>query len=195
MSRRPVDARISTGREEEPETGRAGLAAADYREALSHWASGVTIVAVRDDDDVHAITVSSLTSVSADPPTVLVSLSPSARVLPFVTTGTHMGISILADDQKGLAAVYADSYPVGPSPFGAEAAPLVEGALVGLSCQVSEIIELAGSHVVAARVEAARVDSGGLPLLYHRRGYHTLAECGAFVRRVGYPTPPSLDYI
>ncbi len=174
MSRRPVDARISTGREEDPEVGRSGLTAADFREALSHWASGVTIVAVRDGDEVHAITVSSLTSVSADPPTVLVSLSASARVLPFVVTGMPVGISILADDQRGLATIFADSYPVGPSPFGGEAAPLVEGALVGLSCRVSEVMEIAGSHVVAARVETARVGSSQLPLLYHRRGYRTL---------------------
>jgi flavin reductase (NADH) len=176
VSRRPVDARISTGREEDPDLGGAGLGAADFREALSHWASGVTIVAVRDGDDVHAITVSSLTSVSPDPPTVLVSLSSSARVLPFVETGTPLGISILADEQRGLASIYADSYPVGASPFGGDAAPLVEGALVGLTCRVSEMIELAGSHVVAATVEAARVGSRELPLLYYRRRYRALAE-------------------
>lgn len=176
MSRRPVDARISTASDQSRDDGTAGLTAQEFREALSYWASGVTVVALRDDGQVHAMTVSSLTSVSADPPTVLVSLSSSARIVPFLRRDLPLGISILADDQRRVASVFADSYPVGPSPFGPDPAPLIHDALVGLTCRVSEIMEVAGSNVVAARVEGARFGTGESPLLYHRREYGTLAE-------------------
>lgn len=174
MSRKPIDPRIHTrgvGKKgEEP----SSVPQAEYREALSYWATGVTVAAVRDEDRIEATTVSSLTSVSDTPPTVLISLRPSARILPFLEPGTTLGISILAEDQARTAAVFADSYPVGPSPFGDAVVPTVTGALVVLSCTVEQILPVAGSSVVVARVTAAEPGNGTEPLLYYRRSYRTL---------------------
>lgn len=148
-----------------------GVTREAFREALSYWAAGVTIVAVRDGDDVHGMTVSSLTSVSDRPPTVMISLTRTARILPFVAPGVLLGVSVLAEDQRRVAAVYADSYPVGPSPFGGTVPPLVDGALVALTCRVEEIRPVSGSHVVTARVLEAHAGEGRRPLLYFRREF------------------------
>ena len=145
-----------------------------FREALSYWASGVTIVAVRDDGDVHATTVSSLTSVSDSPPTVLVALGRTARVLPFLEPGGRFAVSVLGSDQRRLASVYADSYPVGPSPFPPEGAPTVTGALVAMECIVVEVREVGASFVVVSQVERTTLGEGEAPLVYFRRGYRGL---------------------
>lgn len=146
----------------------------DFREALSYWASGVTIVAVRDEGDVHATTVSSLTSVSDSPPTVLVSLGRTARVLPFLEPGVQFGVSVLASNQQRLASVYADNYPVGPSPFPDEGLPTVAGALAFLECVVVEVREVGASFVVVGQVERAAPGEGDGPLIYFRRSYRAL---------------------
>ncbi|HUH12709.1 MAG TPA: flavin reductase family protein, partial [Longimicrobiales bacterium] len=110
-----------------------------FRDAFSRWASGVSIVAVRDEERVYATTVSSLASLSAEPPQLVLSLSPGAQVLPFLPEGAAFGVSILAASQRRLATIFADAFPVGPYPFGTGDPPLVAGALATLACRVSAL--------------------------------------------------------
>lgn len=172
MSRRPIDSRIETGREEAEEG--AALSPELFREALSHWASTVTVVAVRDDARVYATTVTSFVPVSDEPARILVSLGPGAQVLPFLKEGAGFGVSFLGPEQRRLASVFADPFPVGPSPFPQEGVPLVEDAAVGLSCVVERVIPVEGNRLVLASVVGAEVDDSSEPLVYHRRGYRSL---------------------
>lgn len=172
MSRRPIDSRIETGREDGDE-GNA-LSPELFRDALSHWASTVTVVAVREDGRVYATTVTSFVPVSDDPPTILVSLGPGAQVLPFLTEGAGFGVSFLHPEQRRLASIFADPFPVGPSPFPEEGVPLVEDAAVGLSSVVERVIPVEGNRLVLATVVGAEVDESKEPLVYHRRGYRAL---------------------
>ena len=171
--RRPIDAGVDAGRSDAAEPD--GLETEAFKEALSHWAATVTVVAVRDGEDVHAVTVSSFVPVSADPPAVLVSLGPGARVLPFLDEGTTFAVSILAEGQRRVASDFADSFPVGPDPFPAEGPPFVAGAVVGLVCSVTRVVEATGgARLVVGRVREATEAGGERPLLYHRRGYRAL---------------------
>jgi flavin reductase (NADH) len=146
-----------------------------FKEALSHWASTVTVVALRDGDSVQAVTVSSFAPVSADPPAIVVSLGPTARILPFVREGGAFTVNLLAEDQRGVARNFADSFPVGPDPFPADGPPVLEGAVLTLLCSVHRMVEVAGGgQLVVGRVEGATEGSGDRPLLYHRRGYERL---------------------
>jgi flavin reductase (NADH) len=146
----------------------------EFRAALSRWPSGVTIVACRDGDRVVATTVSSFTSLSLDPPLVLIALGRNATILPFLQVGTRFGISVLTAAQRRLAAVFADPLPVGPSPFAAAGDPLVDGALVGLACTVSEVRAGGDHHIVIARVAEVVALNDGPPLIRYRRRYHEL---------------------
>jgi 3-hydroxy-9,10-secoandrosta-1,3,5(10)-triene-9,17-dione monooxygenase reductase component len=154
-----------------PEIGPDGL-----REALSYWASGVTIVAVRDGARVIGTTVSSFASVSLDPPLVTVVLGPNASVLPYLGVGATFGISILAEQQRRLATVYADSYPVGPDPFPPEGEPLLPGALAGLACTVQESLRRGSHTLIVARVREIRGGAGGQPLVRFRRSYGAVRD-------------------
>ena len=172
LKKRPIQPTIET-RKTNPADEAVALREG-FREALSYWASGVTIVAVRDEADVHATTVSSLTSVSDSPPTVLVSLGRTARVLPFLEPGGRFAVSVLGSDQQRIASVYADSFPVGPSPFPEHGAPTVAEALVTLECSVVEVREVGASFVVVGQVERTTLGEGESPLVYFRRGYRRL---------------------
>ena len=141
------------------------------RDALACWATGVAIVAVRDGERVHALTVTAFLPLSFAPPLVAVSLGANAAVLPFVEPGRDLVVSILSADQRGLASRYADSFPVGPSPFAAAGPPVVEGAIAALICRVEELLERGDHHLVIARVEEPRA-GGGPALVYARREYH-----------------------
>jgi flavin reductase (DIM6/NTAB) family NADH-FMN oxidoreductase RutF len=146
---------------------------ATYRDALSVWASGVTVVAFRDRDRVVATTVSAFMSLSLNPPLVLVALGRNATVLPFLQPGAPFAISVLAAPQRRLATIFADPFPVGPDPFPPEGDPVLPDALLALACTVTEARH-AGDHVTitAAVREAIRNDAA--PLIRFRRRYHAL---------------------
>lgn len=144
------------------------------KEALSFWASGVSIVAVREGGRVHALTVGAFIPVSLDPPTVLISLGPNASVLPFLEPDTTFAISLLAMEQKGLASRYADTFPVGPSPFVEEGAPVIEGALAWLVCEVDEMLRRGDHTLVIGRLIEAGTGREAPALTYFRRDYHSV---------------------
>lgn len=145
-----------------------------FRNALSSWASGVAVVAYRSDERVVATTVSAFLSLSLDPPLVLVAIGPNATVRPFLQPGARFGISILGAGQRRLAAVFADPFPVGPSPFTETGDPVIQGALVALGCTVQRLEDGADHAIVIAAVDELMTGSDEPPLIRYRRGYHVL---------------------
>ena len=177
MSRRPIEADFEAGPHPE-ETGE-GVGSRDFKDALAHWASTVTVVAVRVDGGSHILgtTVTSFAPVAAEPPLVVVSLGASAQVVPELKEGTEYVVNLLAEGQKRIASVYADSFPVGPSPFPEEGPPVVEGALVSLVCRVESIHPVqSGARLVLGQVMRVVQGTGEAPLLYHQRTYKGLEE-------------------
>ncbi len=147
-----------------------------FRELMSHWASTVGILAVRDDDRVHGTTVTSFTPVSTRPPRVLASLGPNAQTLPFLDPGTEYTVSLLHDEQAGLAQRFADPYPVGPSPFPVDGPPIVENALVRLVCRVAALVPVeGGGRLVLGEVVDGADEPDRRPLLWFRRASTRLA--------------------
>ena len=148
-----------------------------YRDVLSHWAASVTVLAVRDGDRVYGTTATSFTPVSADPPTIVVSLGPNAQVRPFLDEGSTLVVNLLDQSQARLSEVYADPFPVGPSPFSREGPPRVEDALGYLVCSVVETVDVdGGARLVVGRVVDADVRDDREPLLWYRRATARLAS-------------------
>ena len=142
-----------------------------FRDALARWACGVTVVAYRTDERVVATTVSAFMSLSLEPPLVLIALGPNATVRPYLQPRATFAISVLGADQKRLAMVFADPFPVGPDPFPATGAPVISGALIGLTCEVERVSEGGDHAVVIAAVDDAVVGARGSPLVRYDRKY------------------------
>lgn len=148
-----------------------------FREALgAGWASGVTVVACRTDSRVVATTVSAFMSLSLEPPLVLIGVGPNATVRPYLVPGAAFAVSALAADQRRLAMIFADPYPVGADPFPPEGDPLIEGCLLGLSCVVERVTDGGDHAIVIARVTEVVGGTGGAPLIRYNRRYHALEE-------------------
>lgn len=173
MTGRRVGQHVSGGPEPDEERQRRERRDA-LREAWSRWATGVTILATRAQDGVHALTVGSFFPLSLDPPLVLASLGPNASVLPYLDVGKEVAISILAADQKGLASRYADTFPVGPDPFPDAGSPVVPGALATMTCRVEELLERGDHTLMIGGVVQAEVGEGGPALAYYRRAFRTI---------------------
>jgi len=165
--------------------------AAEYAAALRCYAAGVVLLTVRDDIDDVGTTVTSLMSVSADPPLVAIGLAADgypAEVLQAVGSGT---VNVLGAEQAILASRFSSAgrpsarHLLGSVPW--RRAPVsdaivLDGALAALDCRVSSVVE-AGSHVlVLLSVEAVPVLAADGDPLVRLRGRWT-DGAGAPLRR------------
>ncbi|MFT9790464.1 flavin reductase family protein [Streptomyces rhizosphaericola] len=165
-----------------PADGTALLAATPdrMRGALGHFASGVTVVTTAtegpDGPHAHGMTANAFTSVSLDPPLVLVSISTHARSHRRIDDSGRYGVSILGAGQGPVAHHFAGGAqsPEAVSLEWRDGLPLVGGALVHLACRVRQS-HRAGDHTLfVGEVEGLWLGSGG-PLVHYRRDLRALA--------------------
>lgn len=153
---------------------------ARFADAMSALAGGVVLVTCWVGDRPWGTTVTAFASVSADPPTVLVSLGTETVSARAITPAGRFGVSILAADQVAVArhgsvpgaAKFLD--PLTETGHASNASPVVAGALAHLDCEVADVARVADHAVFFGLVRAARSSAGGAPLLYHRRDYRML---------------------
>lgn len=170
MTRRPISARIRAT-DEEPTAEAGAVSQAELREAFSRWVTGVTVVAVRDGPTVYAITATAFLPVSIEPPLLLVSINPNATVLPFLGDGATFGVSILAEDQRRLASIFADTGPLAQMHFPREGDPVLPDALASFTCRVTRRHPEGDHTLVIGAVERVATGADRRPLLYFRREY------------------------
>jgi flavin reductase (DIM6/NTAB) family NADH-FMN oxidoreductase RutF len=159
------------------------VTADEFRAALARWASGVAIVTAAAGDRVHGMTVSSFSSVSLDPPLVLVCADKSSITLELLDAGRVFAVNVLAADQQGLSNRFASKkdehrrFEGVAWRRGATGAPLLDGTVASLDCRVVAAHD-AGDHVIyVGQVESAEVHAGE-PLLYHAGIYRVLSGAG-----------------
>ncbi|MFI1016318.1 flavin reductase family protein [Streptomyces sp. NPDC020965] len=165
--------------------GTGGPAAAEFRDAMRRWATGVAVVTTEGPDGPHGMTVNSLLSISLDPPTLLISLKRGSRTHGILERTPGFTVNILAGEQRELADRFTRRREIGehefdgvrrrPSPDGG--GPELEGGLAVLTCRTTERVEVADHSLIIATVSRARVapaDDRAGALLYAGRGYHRL---------------------
>jgi flavin reductase (DIM6/NTAB) family NADH-FMN oxidoreductase RutF len=157
----------------------------EFVDAMSTLASSVVLVTSWVGDRPWGMTVTAFASVSAEPPTILVSLGSATTSERAITATRSFGVSILAAEQLAVArfgsapgaARFLESFV--DASDGSSDSPVVAGALAHLDCELSEAVQVADHTIFFGRVRAAHVSRSGTPLLYHRRAYRTLDDRAA----------------
>ncbi len=150
---------------------------ATFKQALGCWASGVTIVTTPGEGgQFGGMTASAFSSVSADPPLVLVCINRKATSCDEVASSGVFAVNILREGQDALSNKFAtpmdraSRFEGVAVTTGATGAPLLDDSMVSLDCRVEQAIA-AGSHTVfIGRVEQVVLREGN-PLLYYRGAY------------------------
>jgi flavin reductase (DIM6/NTAB) family NADH-FMN oxidoreductase RutF len=155
---------------------------ASFRLALSQFATGVTVVLTRDAAGAPAgLTVNAFTSVSLDPPLVLVCVDVRSDAHDPLALSGMFAVSVLSETQEDVSRRFAWRGPEKFAGFvlehGENGALLVPGAVAHLEC-AKVAAHRAGDHTIyVGEVRVLRV-APGRPLLYHRGGYRRLAAEG-----------------
>lgn len=156
----------------------------DFRDAMSRWASGVTVVTTVDGHGRrYGFTANSFSSVSLRPPLILVCLDRAARCAPAFATAQWLAVHVLRRDQEQLAVRFAgrneDKFAGLTVDEGLHELPLLPGTAARLECRIHRQVP-AGDHTVLI-AEVHRVGTGSSdpddadPLVYHDRRFRRLA--------------------
>ncbi|MBI4590317.1 MAG: flavin reductase family protein [Candidatus Rokubacteria bacterium] len=159
----------------------------EFRHVLSHFASGVTVVTTWDAEGrPTGLTVSAFTSVSLEPPLVLVCVDHKAQSYPALRASSRFAVNILAAEHRAVserfATTNADKFAAvtyQPGPLGL---PLLPEALAHLECRTVSAYPGGDHTIFVGEVESAQARQGN-PLLYFRGSYSRLFP----LRRRGAP--------
>ena len=148
---------------------------AEFRQALGHFAAGVTVVTAKfEDGEIAGITVTAFTSVSLEPPLVLVCIDRRARIHDRLVLGGNFAVNMLAEDQEVVSRRFASRDPEAFRETGytegVTGAPVFHDALAVVECRITELLPGGDHTIIVGEVEATRVREGK-PLLYFRGGY------------------------
>jgi flavin reductase (DIM6/NTAB) family NADH-FMN oxidoreductase RutF len=151
-----------------------------FRRVMGHFVTGVTVVTALDGDRPQGITVNALSSVSLEPPLVMVALDRRRFITPTVRDAGRFAVNILAEDQQALSDCFAgadvspgrDAFCGAAWHRGETGLPLIDGAIASLECTVVETFSAGDHDLFIGRVDAMANESADAePLLYFRRRY------------------------
>jgi flavin reductase (DIM6/NTAB) family NADH-FMN oxidoreductase RutF len=123
-----------------------------FRRACSKFPTGVTVTTgVRDDGMPYGLTVSSFTSVSLDPPLVLICIDHRSRIIPHLISGQFFGVNVLNEDQQELSARFARHSSEQFSDVswyrGEKGVPLLCDVSASFECRLTDTLS-AGDHLI-----------------------------------------------
>jgi flavin reductase (DIM6/NTAB) family NADH-FMN oxidoreductase RutF len=158
------------------------VSAFEFRQAMGHFATGVTVVtSIADDGEPVGTTASAVTSLSLDPPLVLVCFDRASLTLQAIRSHGAFVVNVLATPQKQLSANFArrglsaawDGVRHRPGPTGS---PRLHGVLAALECTVENRLPGGDHEIVIGRVRDVETgDESAAPLLYYRGSYLSLS--------------------
>ncbi len=148
----------------------------EFKHAMRHLPTGVTIVTSLKDGEPRGLTLSSFASVSLDPPALLVCVNRDARSYLYISSSRIFCVNVLAGEQRHLAERFAgkvrerqfDEIEYGTDVTGA---PVLAGAIAHFDCQVADEHHV-GSHSIFVGNVVSCTARAGSPLGYFNGGYH-----------------------
>jgi flavin reductase (DIM6/NTAB) family NADH-FMN oxidoreductase RutF len=158
----------------------SGIDSILYRRTCSLFATGITVITTVDEKGrPHGMTVNSFSSVSLDPPLVLVGIDLKNAILGHFMTSAWFAVNILGEHQEDLSRHYSSAaenrfHGIDWQP-GASGAPLLGGVLAQMECAVIRTFE-AGDHALLIGEVRSASYREGKPLVYFNSSYQNISE-------------------
>lgn len=156
-------------------TFRRPVTADLFRDVLGSVCTPVTVVTTSHGGAVHASTVSAFSSLSVDPPLVLVALDRTSQLLRLIILARVFAVNVLALDQDGTARALARKRAdklYGTGWFEHEGLPRLPGVSAWIACRVYRLV-VGGDHMIVMGLVVGAERGAAPPLLYRQRGFTT----------------------
>jgi flavin reductase (DIM6/NTAB) family NADH-FMN oxidoreductase RutF len=150
-----------------------------FRNAMRQLTGGVSVITAGRGREISGMTVTSVSSLSVDPPALIVSINRGASSWPLVKRYGFFGVNILNADQVDIAERFtgkgglkgADRFIGGQWTTGPSGVPLLAGALAAIDCEVEDVVERHSHAIVIGRVLVVTVSSRTAALAYWQGQY------------------------
>ena len=145
--------------------------------AMRRLASGVAIVTALGDEAPVGMAATSITSLTMDPPAILVCVNQSAGIHAHLTPGCPVSINLLSRHQRDVSSAFGGAvarearFGVGSWTADAHGLPILEEAQANLSCTVDSMTPYGTHSIVIARVQAVRLSDAVDPLIFQDGAY------------------------
>jgi flavin reductase (DIM6/NTAB) family NADH-FMN oxidoreductase RutF len=157
----------------------AEVTASDFRNAMRQLTGGVSVITAGKGRDISGMTVTSVSSLSVDPPSLIVSLNREASSWPLVKRYGFFGVNILTSDQIDIAERFtgkgglkgADRFTGARWTTRASGVPLLADALAAIDCEVEDVVERHSHVIVIGRVLDVAVSTRTAALAYWQGRY------------------------
>jgi flavin reductase (DIM6/NTAB) family NADH-FMN oxidoreductase RutF len=157
----------------------SGVSPTKFRVAMRHLTGGVSVVTVGRGHEVSGMTVTSVSSLAIDPPTLIVGVNRLSSSWPLLQRYRAFGVNILAADQIEVAERFSgigglkgiDRFAGAQWTTGASGVPLLVGALAAVECEVDDIVERHSHAIVIGRVRQLQQTSRKAALAYWQGSY------------------------
>jgi flavin reductase (DIM6/NTAB) family NADH-FMN oxidoreductase RutF len=174
----------------------------DFRGAMRHLAGGVSVITVGRGKDITGMTVTSVSSLSVDPPTLIVSINRDSSSWPLLRRHGFFGVSILTADQIDVADRFTGKGGLkGAARFAgaqwftrASGVPLLVGALAAIDCEVEDIVERHSHAIVIGRVLDIQASTRTAALAYWQGQYVAIDQNEDAIRLADVSLPASRGF-
>ncbi len=151
----------------------------EFRGAMRHLTGGVSVITVGQGKDITGMTVTSVSSLSVEPPTLIVSINRESSSWPILKRQGFFGVNILAADQLDVAERFtgkgglkgADRFARAQWTTRISGVPLLAGALAAIDCEVEDIVERHSHAIVIGRVLDIQTSGHTAALAYWQGRY------------------------
>lgn len=162
----------------------AAIDAAVFKHAMRHLAGAVSVITTGTGADRTGFTASSVSSFSADSPSILVSLNRASSSWPILAQNGRFCVNLLAEDQQAVAEAFsgrggirgADRYLGADWHRFASGGIGLVGALASIDCDLEEAIERHSHAILIGAVRDVILTAGAQPLLYWHGGYRRISN-------------------
>ncbi|MGF9762928.1 flavin reductase family protein [Microvirga sp. 0TCS3.31] len=159
----------------------------EFKQAMRHLAGGVTIIATEHEGCRTGMAATTVCSVSADPPTILICINAGSSAHEPIRESGRFSVNLLASGQDDIARRFSGETGVRGEERFAEGewsplvtgAPVLESALAGLDCRVTEVVRMATHSVFFGAVVGVASRAAAKPLIYAHGTYGTFSQEGA----------------
>jgi flavin reductase (DIM6/NTAB) family NADH-FMN oxidoreductase RutF len=178
------------------------VSSGDFRSAMRHLTGGVSVITVGRGRDITGMTVTSVSSLSVDPPTLIVSINRQASSWPLLQRNGSFGVNILTSDQIDIAERFAgkgglkgaDRFAGADWSAGISGVPLLAGTLAAIDCEVEEMIERHSHAIVIGRVLDVRLSPRTAALAYWQGQYVAIDQNEDAIRLAEVSVPASRGF-
>ena len=152
----------------------------ELKEAMRRFPQGVTVVTTHSNDGPKGMTVSSFTSVSLDPPLVLVSIAKESDVHDFLVSSDSFAVNFLTEDESSLSDLFAsriasrEKFGSTKHHSGVTGSPIIDGARTVIECKTWHVNDGGDHSLILGEVVRATADTTRRPLVYHNQLYTRL---------------------